>query len=78
MPSDNYKLYTRPDCHLCELAQDLLTSAGLAAQVTVTDIECDLALIRQYGERIPVLYDAERGKSLDWPFDLDRLTDWLR
>ena len=32
-------------------------------------IDGDDALEARYGERVPVLRDAESGVELDWPFD---------
>ena len=66
------KLYTRPDCHLCELAQALMAEVGLM-DFQVVDIDLDLELISQYGGRIPVLADTVTGTSLDWPFTLEDL-----
>jgi hypothetical protein len=59
-------LYTRPDCHLCELAAPMLQSCGAAWHPV--DIESDLELIRKYGIRIPVLYRADIDRELFWPF----------
>jgi hypothetical protein len=60
-------LYSRPDCHLCDVAAELLGSLGLAWQVT--DIDEDERLVRRYGIRIPVLQRADTGDELFWPFD---------
>jgi glutaredoxin len=64
-------LYSRPDCHLCDVAAQLLGSLGLAWQVA--DIDEDERLVRRYGIRIPVLQRADTGDELFWPFDEDKI-----
>lgn len=59
-------LYTRPDCHLCELAERMLEHAGLRWQSV--DIESSLELIRRYGTHVPVLYRPDVDRALFWPF----------
>ena len=61
-------LYGREHCHLCELAQVLLQTSGLIAQLI--DIDSDPALGARYGLRIPVLRYPD-GRELDWPFPQD-------
>ncbi len=50
-------LYSKPGCHLCEIAHDLLR--GLAREFDLTideiDITRDAALLERYRETIPVL-----------------------
>jgi hypothetical protein len=60
-------LYTRPQCHLCDVAAALLNARGLSWRAQ--NIETDLDLIRRYGDKIPVLYRSEDGAELFWPFD---------
>jgi hypothetical protein len=69
-------LFQRDECHLCDLA------VGLLAQVRAPDfdsvfIDDDQALEARYGERVPVLRDADGGRELDWPFDPEGLKTWL-
>ena len=59
-------LYTRPDCHLCELAAQMLEQC--AVNWYSADIESDLELIQKYGSHIPVLYRPDVDKALYWPF----------
>ncbi|HMB59641.1 MAG TPA: glutaredoxin family protein [Xanthomonadales bacterium] len=59
-------LYTRPDCHLCELAEDMLEQCQ--ASWYPIDIETDLELIRKYGNHIPVLHRPDKDQALFWPF----------
>lgn len=60
-------LFTRPDCHLCEVAAGLLDAQGVAWRAE--NIDRDLVLIRRYGDRVPVLYRPGDGAELAWPFD---------
>lgn len=65
-------LYQRDDCHLCDLALEVLAAARIPAFESVF-IDGDAALESLYGLRVPVLRDERRGRELDWPFDADRL-----
>jgi hypothetical protein len=72
-----YVLYQRDDCHLCDLALDVLAAARAPAFESVF-IDDDEALETRYGLRVPVLRDAERGVELDWPFDAAGVARFLR
>ena len=50
-------LYTRPGCHLCEEALDVLerVRADVPFELSERNIEADDALLRAYLERIPVV-----------------------
>jgi len=61
-------LYQRDDCHLCDLAIDVLAQAR-APDFSSVFIDNDNALEARYGERVPVLREEESGRELDWPFD---------
>lgn len=41
------------------------------------DISDDLGLLRAYGDRIPVLRDADTGAELGWPFDRAALEGFI-
>jgi len=69
-------LYQRDDCHLCDLALDVLAAARAPAFDSVF-IDDDDALEARYGVRVPVLRDDARGVELDWPFDAAALRRWL-
>ena len=62
-------LYQRDDCHLCDLALEVLAHAR-APEFQSVFIDGDDALEARYGERVPVLRDGGRGIELDWPFDV--------
>lgn len=68
-------LYSRPDCHLCDLAVDLLEQCG--APWRDVDIETDLVLIRKYGQCIPVLYHPDSARELFWPFGAQAVRDFV-
>lgn len=72
---DRITLYSTEGCHLCEMAYQLLTQANAAHHVEVVDIAFDDALFSRYGVTIPVL--AFQHSELNWPFDLNELTQWL-
>ena len=69
-------LYQRDDCHLCDLAIEVLAQAR-APEFDSVFIDGDEGLEARYGVRVPVLRDDARGAELDWPFDERRLRDWL-
>jgi Glutaredoxin-like domain (DUF836) len=61
-------LFQRDECHLCDLALDVLAHAR-APDFTSVFIDDDAELEARYGERVPVLREDESGRELDWPFD---------
>ena len=69
-------LYQRDDCHLCDLALDVLASARVP-DFDSAFIEEDEALEQRYGMRVPVLRDGRSGMELDWPFDEAQLREFL-
>jgi hypothetical protein len=50
-------LITRPGCHLCEAAREAVDRvvAATGDRYLVIDVESDLELEREYGERVPVI-----------------------
>ncbi|MGH8121750.1 MAG: glutaredoxin family protein [Rudaea sp.] len=69
-------LYQRDNCHLCDLALDVLAQTR-APDFDSVFIDGDDALEARYGERVPVLRDAGDGRELDWPFDAQKITGFL-
>jgi hypothetical protein len=63
-------LFQRDDCHLCDLALEVLASAGFPEFESVF-IDEDEGLEATYGARVPVLRDARAGREVDWPFDVE-------
>jgi hypothetical protein len=70
-------LYQRDDCHLCDLALEVLAQARVPAFDSVF-IDGDEALEARYGVRVPVLWRGDTGAELDWPFDTDALRAFLQ
>lgn len=70
-------LYQRDDCHLCDLALGLLAKVR-APEFDSVFIDGDEALEQRYGIRVPVLRDEGRGVELEWPFDAEKLREFLR
>lgn len=69
-------LFQRDDCHLCDLALDLLARVQ-APEFESVFIDADPALEVRYGERVPVLRDEDGERELEWPFDVAALRAWL-
>ena len=58
MRSRRVKLYTRPDCHLCDEARaglESLRADGVAFELEEVDIDSDDRLLSRFLERIPVI-----------------------
>ena len=52
-------LYGRADCHLCHemrrVVDDVVRDTGHAVEVVEVDVDGDPALVRAYGDDVPVL-----------------------
>ena len=75
VPPPRLVLFQRDDCHLCDLALDVLAAARVPEFDSVF-IDDDDVLEARYGVRVPVLRDTARDAELDWPFDLQALDRW--
>ncbi|TCO37226.1 glutaredoxin family protein [Dokdonella fugitiva] len=73
----HFVLYQRDDCALCDHALAML-AAVRAPEFASVWIDDDAALEARYGARVPVLRDERDGRELEWPFDPERLTAFLR
>ena len=69
-------LFQRDDCHLCDLALDVLAQARTPEFDSVF-IDGDDELEGRYGVRVPVLRDESHDAELDWPFDLKAVHAFL-
>jgi hypothetical protein len=65
-----FVLYQRDDCKLCDEALAIIAAAR-APDFQSVWIDGNDALERVYGERVPVLRDADDGRELCWPFGVD-------
>jgi hypothetical protein len=73
-PHSKLVLYTRPGCHLCELAAAMLDRQGLAWRPV--DVEEDAFLLERYGLSVPVIGHPDSGKELLFPFDEEGIRRW--
>ena len=64
-------LYSRADCHLCDLAAAMLETAGVHWRSV--DIDTDPGLVRKYGIHVPVVSRPGDGQELFFPFDEETL-----
>ncbi|HEX5794097.1 MAG TPA: glutaredoxin family protein, partial [Rheinheimera sp.] len=76
MPQHRLVLYSTWGCHLCEQAEQLLHSAGLAGQYQLIDIVDDEQAFARYRVAIPVLKQGDN--ELYWPFEQCQLVTWLK
>lgn len=59
-------LYSKPNCHLCDLAYTMLAELGL--ETSVIDIQANPKLMEKYHLQIPVVIFNDQTQ-LCWPFD---------
>lgn len=69
-------LYQRDDCHLCDLALEVLAAAR-APNFDSVFIDDDVNLEASFGDRVPVLRDVDAGRELNWPFDATAVRRFL-
>ena len=68
-------LYSREDCHLCELVASMLDRVDVPWRPV--DIDGDPELVRKYGIYVPVLLHPGSGRELFFPFDEEALLRFL-
>lgn len=75
------EIYSRPDCHLCEVAKAVIATVQTGAQppfeLREIDISDDPELEQRFGLEIPVVFIAGR-KAFKYRVDEDELRDKLR
>lgn len=62
-----FTLYARSWCHLCDdmlAALRRLQAPGQVFDITVHDVDADLALVARFDELVPVLYGDPDGPEL--------------
>ena len=73
--------YTKPDCHLCEEAYQIVLRLidDISFQIETVDISLphNAKAATTYGERIPVLVRPDLTAELNWPFSEDDLRAYL-
>ncbi|MBU76253.1 glutaredoxin family protein [Pseudoalteromonas sp. SSMSWG5] len=70
----SFTLYHTDGCHLCEMADELLVAANVS--FAAKDIMDSEQLIALYQTSIPVV-EAHQGEKLFWPFDAQRLAQFI-
>ena len=78
MPETRVVLYSRPGCHLCEAAREVVAAvcAQLGQGWREVDIEGNATLERRYGELLPVV--TVDGQQMGyWWIDESRLRSAL-
>lgn len=72
--SERVRLFTKPGCHLCEVAEAIVADvcAELGVGWTSVNILDDPELFEQYGEQIPVTFVDGRQHDF-WHVDAVRL-----
>jgi hypothetical protein len=74
-------LYHTLGCHLCELAEAVVSEvesqSAQSYSLTKIDIAASDELFALYGIRIPVLQAQGCSTTLDWPFDSTDLHRYL-
>lgn len=69
-------LFQRDECHLCDLAYEVMVAAGVPDFDPIW-IDGDAGLEAIYGARIPVLRREDNGAELDWPFASEAVNAFL-
>jgi glutaredoxin len=71
---DSLVLYSRAECHLCDLALAMLDATGL--EWRAVDIDTDPVLTEKYGIHVPVVFRPADGRELFFPFDEQALLNF--
>jgi hypothetical protein len=74
------KFFTGPQCGLCDDAKALIAQLPESSKpkLEFLNIREDTQLYHLYGARIPVLKRTDNDDELGWPFDLEKLEQFLR
>jgi len=68
-------LFSRQDCHLCELAAGMLKQTGVRWRSV--DIDSDPELVSRYGLRVPVVMKPESENEWCFPFNDEQLARFI-
>ena len=73
-PMHHVVLYSRPGCHLCDVARETILSQRerLGFEFTEVDIEADEELELEYGIRIPVV-ELDGEEAFEVTVDAEQL-----
>jgi glutaredoxin len=74
-PAEPLIVFSRQDCHLCDLAVAMLERTGIAWRRV--DIDADPELASRYGNHVPVLRHTGSGRELFFPFNEDQIVSFV-
>ena len=73
-------VYTREDCHLCEVAEETIhevaASEGVPVDIDIVDVDTDRELAEEYGDRVPYVY-VDGRPAFKFQVDPERLREKL-
>jgi hypothetical protein len=69
-------VFSRQDCHLCDLAVAMLERTGTGWRRV--DIDSDPELVNRYGDHVPVLRHAGSGRELYFPFNEEQILSFRK
>lgn len=74
MPDSRVVLFSRPGCHLCDEARDVVTVVceGAGVRWSEVDVDTDPQLQARYGEYVPVV-EVDGVVQGYWQIDAGRL-----
>lgn len=74
------QIYTRKDCHLCHVAEEVVApiAADEGVSVELIDVDSDPALAAEFGEEVPVVFVGGRKAFKYRVDDTARLRDLIR
>jgi len=68
-------VFSRQDCHLCDLAVAMLERTGTPWRRV--DIDADPELAIRYGNHVPVLRKTGSGRELFFPFNEEQVESFV-
>lgn len=77
----SFQLFSTLGCHLCDEAEAILgqlRASGLSLTWTRVEIADSDEMIERYGIRIPVLLAQSNQAELDWPFDAEQASLFIK
>lgn len=75
--SGEFILYTRKNCHLCEVAKEEIRKNFGSLPIREIDVDTDPTLIERFGEEVPVCFIGDQ-KAFKYRVDLRRLRRLLK
>ena len=71
----DFILFGTEGCHLCEEAEAVLVAANV--EYRLEDVMDDSGWQEQFGLLIPVLWHVESRRLLGWPFDDEKVKNFV-